>query len=463
MRWLKVKSTDVKDAIQQFIGVLRTALTGPLPPIEMEFSESVLESDRRVRLFGYWLVAVIFGGFGSWAAFAPLERGDWSRPRRGKGATKAVQHFEGGIVAEIFVSNGDYVGEEKPDSTDPTLAQSEQSRIQGKLWVARALVDRLVSERDDHAEVEFQSWLLEASDERAQSALLSERALFAARRATQLGEEAVLEQQISQLRSQKEGLLTVLTEKEKVANSLRVEADELGELLSEGYVDKRRILELDRALAQTLGELAELNAAAAATDVAIDEAELKILQLNKRFKTEVVDSLAAAQEMLYDMQQRLLATSDRLARTLITAPTSGYVLGLKANVKGAVISPGEELLEVVPDVDALVIDARMSPMDIDRIRIGQEAEVRFAVFKDAYTITGVLEKISADSVVDESTGEQYFEAKVVLLEEDLALLGDYQLVPGMPAEVVVKTGTRTFIGYLTSPLNRMFENSLSQE
>ena len=102
-------------------------------------------------------------------------------------------------------------------------------------------------------------------------------------------------------------------------------------------------------------------------------------------------------------------------------------------------------------------------MDFDRIRIGQEAEVRFAVFKDAYTITGVLEKISADSVVDESTGEQYFEAKVVLLEEDLALLGDYQLVPGMPAEVVVKTGTRTFIGYLTSPLNRMFENSLSQE
>ena len=310
----------------------------------MEFSESVLESDRRVRLFGYWLVAVIFGGFGSWAAFAPLESAAIGRGLvEVKGATKAVQHFEGGIVAEIFVSNGDYVGEgEALIQLDPTLAQSEQSRIQGKLWVARALVDRLVSERDDHAEVEFQSWLLEASDERAQSALLSERALFAARRATQLGEEAVLEQQISQLRSQKEGLLTVLTEKEKVANSLRVEADELGELLSEGYVDKRRILELDRALAQTLGELAELNAAAAATDVAIDEAELKILQLNKRFKTEVVDSLAAAQEMLYDMQQRLLATSDRLARTLITAPTSGYVLGLKANVKGAVISPGEE-------------------------------------------------------------------------------------------------------------------------
>ena len=462
---LNVQRSDLKDSIQQFVRLIKTALTSPLPPVEVEFSESVLESDRSLRRFGYWVIAVIFGGFGSWAAFAPLESAAIGRGLvEVEGATKAVQHFEGGIVAEIFVSNGDYVSEgEALVKLDPTFAQSEQSRIQGKLWAARALVDRLVSERDGLTEVEFQSWLLETSDERAQSALLSERALFEARQATMLGEAAVLEQQISQLKSQKEGLLIVLSEKEKVADSLRVEATELSELLSEGYVDKRRILELDRALAQTLGELAELNAGVAATEVAIDEAKLKILQLNKRFKTEVVDSLAEAQEVLYDMQQRLLATSDRLARTLITSPTSGYVLGLKANVSGAVVSPGEALLEVVPDIDALVVDAKMSPMDIDRIRIGQEAEVRFAVFKDAYTVSGVLEKVSADSVIDEATGEQYFEAKVALLEEDLALLGDYQLVPGMPAEVVVKTGTRTFIGYLTSPLSRMFENSLSQD
>ena len=120
-------------------------------------------------------------------------------------------------------------------------------------------------------------------------------------------------------------------------------------------------------------------------------------------------------------------------------------------------------MAIVPDVEKLIIDAKMSPMDIDRIRIGQEAEVRFAVFKDAYTITGELVKVSADSLVDEATGEAYFEAKVELLEGDLVLLGDYQLVPGMPADVLVKTGNRTLLGYLTSPLQRMFENSLIED
>ena len=197
--------------------------------------------------------------------------------------------------------------------------------------------------------------------------------------------------------------------------------------------------------------------------MAIEETELQILQLHKRFKTQVVDALTTAQEELYDMQQRLLAINDRLQRTLISAPATGYILGLKPNVMGAVVAPGEELMAIVPDVEKLMIDAKMSPMDIDRIRIGQEAEVRFAVFKDAYTITGELVKVSADSLVDEATGEAYFEAKVELLEGDLVLLGDYQLVPGMPADVLVKTGNRTLLGYLTSPLQRMFENSLIED
>ena len=138
-------------------------------------------------------------------------------------------------------------------------------------------------------------------------------------------------------------------------------------------------------------------------------------------------------------------------------------MALKPNTIGAVVGSGEPLLEIVPDVEKLVIDVRMSPMDIDRIRIGQEAEVRFAVFKDSYTITGELVKISADAMVDETNGSTYFEAKVELFENDMMLLGGYELVPGMPADVLVKTGSRTLLGYITSPLNRMFENALIED
>lgn len=455
----------MSESLRQFAQLIKDVLQGPVPETADSFDESVLESDRKTRLTGYWVVAVVFGGFGLWAAVAPLESA-----ARGQGTVqvdgnrKPIQHYEGGIVSEIFVASGDYVVVGQPlIQLDTTQAQAEQRIVEGRAWAKAALVARLVSERDGNSKVVFSSDLLTQDDERARAAIANESALFRARLADRVGEIAVLNQRIAQLRNQIEGISAVIDAKEQVASSLQVERSELAQLLAEGYVDKQRIRQLERSLAETLGELADLNAQVSAAKVAIEETELQILQLHKRFKTQVVDALTTAQEELYDMQQRLLAINDRLQRTLISAPATGYILGLKPNVMGAVVAPGEELMAIVPDVEKLMIDAKMSPMDIDRIRIGQEAEVRFAVFKDAYTITGELVKVSADSLVDEATGQPYFEAKVELLEDDLVLLGEYQLVPGMPADVLVKTGNRTLLGYLTSPLQRMFENSLIED
>jgi len=182
--------------------------------------------------------------------------------------------------------------------------------------------------------------------------------------------------------------------------------------------------------------------------------------LEKRFKTQVIDLLTGAEEDLYDLWQRHGALKAQMERTVVRAPDDGIVLALKPNTIGAVVSGGEQLMSIVPDNNQFLIDTKLSPMDIDRIHIGQEAEVRFSVFKDAYSITGMLINVSADSLIDEVTGEPYFEAKVRLLDQDMKLLGEYRLVPGMPAEVLVKTGKRTLLGYLTSPLHRMFEKSL---
>ena len=455
----------MRETFGQFIDVIKRVLSEPMPVVADSFDESVLESDRRTRVFGYWIVAIVFGGVGLWASIAPLESA-----ARGQGTVqvegnrKPLQHYEGGIVAEILVASGDYVREGQPlIQLDATQAQAEQRIIEGRLWAKRALVDRLISERDELETIAFQSWLLEETDERALISIKSERALFDARRAGHLGEIAVLQQRIEQFQNQIVGTTAVVDAKKAVADSLESELTELEELLRQGYVDKQRIRELERSFVQSLGQIAELEAQIAAAKVAIEETELSILQLDKRFKTQVVDALTVSQDEVYDLQQRLLAINDRLDRTLILAPATGYVLGLKPNVVGAVVAPGEELMAIVPDVDKLVVEAKMSPMDIDRIRIGQEAEVRFAVFKDAYTITGTLVKVSADSLYDDATGQTYFEAEVELLEEDVVLLGDYQLVPGMPADVLVKTGTRTLLGYLTSPLQRMFENSLIED
>ena len=145
------------------------------------------------------------------------------------------------------------------------------------------------------------------------------------------------------------------------------------------------------------------------------------------------------------------------------APVEGTVLNLQPNTIGGVVRQGDTLMEVVPDATRLIVEARITPMDIDRIRLGQEAEIRFAVFKDAYLISGVLAKISADRLIDPATDIPYYAAEIQLLDEDLYLLGDSLLVPGMPAEVLIKTGKRTMLGYVTSPMNRLVSRSLIED
>jgi membrane fusion protein, epimerase transport system len=432
------------------------------PEVLTDEDLAILDSDWQARRFGYAVVLAVFGGFGAWAALAPLESAAYGTGTvQVEGNRKLVQHLEGGMVSEILVANGDHVAKGQAlVLMDVTQVQAELSIISGRLWAKRALVDRLLSERDEKPAIDFTHWLVALEDERAVVAVGNERALFDARRADLIGEKQVLNQNIVQLQNQIEGMRAVLEAKQAVAISLEVEAGELQELLRDGYVDKQRIRQLERSRAETLGDMSDLGARVAALEVSMEETRLKILQLEKRFKTETVDALTRSEEELYDLEQRHGAMKDRVERTVVRAPNAGIILALKPNTIGAVVGPGEELMSIVPDTDRLLIDTTFSPMDIDRIEVGQEAEVRFSVFKDAYSITGVLVEISADSLVDDVSGALQFEAKVKLVEEDMKLLGEYQLVPGMPAEVLVKTGNRTLLGYLTSPLHRMFERSL---
>lgn len=432
----------------------------PEPSLSEE--QELLNSDRDAVRFGYLVILIVFFGFGAWAAIAPLQSAaQGTGTVQVEGHRKRVQHLEGGIVAEILVANGDYVTQGQPlVRIDATKVSAELGIVEGRLWAKRALVDRLLSERDDKNTIVVTDWLVDLEDERAAIALANEQALFEARRADLLGEKEVLEQRIGQMTNQIDGTKAVLEAKESVAASLGSEAKELEELLADGYVDKQRIRQLERSRAQTLGEVADLSARIAASKVSIEETRLQILQLEKRFKTQVIDLLTGAEEDLYDLWQRHGALKAQMERTVVRAPDDGIVLALKPNTIGAVVSGGEQLMSIVPDNNQFLIDTKLSPMDIDRIHIGQEAEVRFSVFKDAYSITGMLINVSADSLIDEVTGEPYFEAKVRLLDQDMKLLGEYRLVPGMPAEVLVKTGKRTLLGYLTSPLHRMFEKSL---
>ncbi|MBT6038803.1 MAG: HlyD family type I secretion periplasmic adaptor subunit, partial [Halieaceae bacterium] len=388
-----------------------------------------LDTERNIRRIGYGVVLCLVAVIFIWGTVAPIQSAALAPGIvQVEGKRKPVQHLEGGMIAEIPVANGESVEAGQPLlMLDTTRTLAEREILQGRLYNQQAAVDRLQAERDNLSKVVFSAMLVDASslDSRALSAISSERALFAARSADLRAEEAVLV-------SQRKGLGLVMGSRQVVEESLRQEITDLQELLDEGYVDKQRLRELERSRTQTLGELADL-------EVSIEETGLRISQLQTRFKKEVVDELAMTLEALYDIKQQFAAAEDKVQRATIRAPIAGTVLNLIPNTIGAVIRSGETLLEIVPNIDNLVIDARVSPMDIDRVSIGQAAEIRFSVFKDAYMVSGVLTRLSPDSLIDQATNMPYYSAEIKLLEEDLFLLDGMSLVPGMPAEVLIKT------------------------
>ena len=424
-----------------------------MSPTDADTPFSVDDKDKRTRYIGYFAIAIFFVITVVWSSFVPLESAALAPAVvQVEGKRKAVQHLEGGIVAEILVSNGDSVSKGEPLLLlDAAKDRAELKIVTGRLANARAEVGRLRSERDDSDSVAFSALLngLSGADENARSAMASETALFEARRADRIGEENVLRERIK-------GLDALAISKQHVLDSLGDEIRDLSDLLAEGYVDKKRLRELERSRSQVTGDLADIK-------LQVVETELQLLQLSKRFKTEVVDQLTQAQEQLYALEQQFTAISDRVNRATVRAPVEGTVLNLQPNTIGGVVREGETLMEVIPKATGLVVAARITPMDIDRVRIGQPAEIRFAVFKDAYLVSGVLAKVSADRLVDPATEIPYYAAEVHLLDEDLYLLGDSLLVPGMPAEVLIKTGNRTMLGYLTSPLRRGLSKSLIED
>ena len=423
-------------------------------------------SDLAPRRIGLSILAIVFGGFGLWSILAPM---DSAALAPGvitvKSHRKAVQHLEGGIVSEILVTDGQLVEKgQKLLVLDDTQARAELGILRGQYYTARAMERRLVAERDSSSVVEF-AVTLKAQDARAREAVRNEEQIFEARRSDRLGEIEVLEQRIIQLESKIEGLQALVASKEEIVSSYSEEVADLSELLAEGFVNKQRLRELQRNRSRSVGEVADHRASIAQAEVEIGETRLQILQLNKRFITEVVDQLAESQATVYDLKERIFAIEDRVRRSVITAPVAGIVLGMNTHTIGGVAQGGKVLLDIVPELAELVVAARLSPIDIDRVSIGMEATIRFSAFKNATTPTihGSLTKISADRLVDEQTGQPYYLVQVVVSDEGKKMLGPLVLIPGMPAEVLIKTGERTLFEYLVQPARNAFARSLIED
>ena len=428
---------------------------------------SLMTDDRPIRNIGITALMITVGVFVLWSFFAPLDSSALAPGQvTVKSHSKTVQHLDGGIVSQLFAKDGDIVKEgDILIKLDGTEVKAQLEILRGQSISLSAQVARLTAEQEGKDKITFPENLQDLSNAHVVEARQGESQIFQARKNSHEGEISVLKQRMSQLSSKINGLQGQRSSKQQLTASYAEEVKDLKELLSQGFADKQRLRDVERNHVSNSGEIASLTSEIAGSEIQIGETKLQILQLEKQFQEEVAGKLGEVQAELYDVTQRLTATADKVLRTDIKAPASGRVLGLSVHNIGSVITPGKPILDIVPQQEELIINAQVSPQDIDRVRTGLIAEVRFSAFNQALIpkVMGKVINLSADRLVEERSGMPYYQAQVELLPESYAKLKGFELLPGMPAEVFINTGERTVVEYLMKPISNAFARAFIED
>ncbi|WP_447955924.1 HlyD family type I secretion periplasmic adaptor subunit [Vreelandella sp. EE7] len=436
--------------------------------LEGEAAEHLPTSDKGYRKLGYLILIIALGGFILWSvtaslAIAVVAPGSVSI----ESFKRTVQHLEGGIVRELLVEDGD-----KVEAGDTLIVLSDtQSRSQleiarSQYLINRAMEARLLAEQEGAESMEIPEDIQDVDSPRVQQVVAVQQALFTARRQSLQSSLESLDEQIIQMQEQIEGLEQRIGVNTRRMSSLRSEADDFRSLYREGLGDNQRLRELERLILQYEGDNAEFRANIAQLRSQISENRMQREIQQQDFQKEVGEQLREAQTQIAQAEEQIVSLSDQVERTVVTAPVSGTVVGRQVHTVGAVIRPGDTIMDVVPSNDGFVVEARIPIRDIDNIFIGQFAEIRFSAFNQRLTdeIDGEVVYVSADSFEDEATGQQYYRARVRVTESGYEQMNDrMQLLSGMPAEVMLRTGERTFASYIAKPVTDMLARALRED
>ena len=414
--------------------------------------------------FGAAVLAVFLGGFGAWAALASLEIAAFAPGLVGvSGERKTVQHLEGGIVGEIRVAEGDKVASGQVLIVlDDTRARASLALIQGQYRSSAALKARLDAERDGLAEIRWPRTL--RRDRETRDLVAAQQRILQARAAADGNRVAIHEQRIAQLREQSAGLEGQIAAQGRELGLLREEMRDVAELVERGHARKPRLLALRRREAVVSGMQARNRAEVARIGQTVGESRLKIMVIRADRLKQVVARLREVEQRLSDLGERMTYARDVVARTRIVAPTAGRVVGLSVFTRGGVIDAGQKLMDIVPDDDQLVIEARVAPTDVDVVAPGLPAQVRLTAFSQLNRppLEGTVRRVSADSFTDRQSGESWYEA-LITLDPDQPGLSDLELVPGMPADVMIVSGARTPLDYLLKPIVASLGRALREQ
>lgn len=409
-------------------------------------------------VLGYGAIALMVCTFGVWGATTPIAGAAVAAGTvAAAGRNIQMQHLEGGIVREISVREGDQV--RKGDTVmvlDDTVAKTQLNRLI-KQWVSlSARIQRLEAERDgaetfkaeihDETIIPHTSGLIQIIDE--------EQKEFEARFARFRSEQVILRQRLDQLDETRNGLREQKAAIEKQSSIIKDELARKQGLLDRGLINRSDYTELLRIDAELLGQMAALTSEQATTGSQIAEADEQIERQKTQRVEDAVTKLTETRSTLRDVQEQVAAALEVSQRTVIRAPADGIVVTSLYNVVGNVIAPGEKIMEILPTTKRPLVEARLQPIDIDVIHIGQRARLRFSALNARLTpeVDGTVQQVSADRLIDQATQQPYYRALLQITEDLPASVPADQLYPGMPVEAFIGTGDRTFFDYLAKPL-----------
>lgn len=411
---------------------------------------------RRHALAGYALIAATFGVGGLWAALARLDRAVIGPGIVVvEGHRKVVQHLEGGIVQEVLVRDGQSVRTgDVLLRVDPLQSRASADLLRGQLDAALILEARLRAEQDQTADLELPPEIAARRSEDAVARMIGDQASQLSERRASFGAQlALIEGRVTQFRTEISGLAVEKSSVERQVALINEELAGLRTLREKNLIPLTRVLLMERERTRLEGVIGRSVAETAKAQNGIGEARMQATQLRQKLQETLTAQLLETRQKVTELREKLVVAQDVLRRHAVRAPHEGVVQGLKVYTIGQVIRSGEPLMEIVPTNDRLVISVQFAPNDLEAIKAGMRAEIRFPAFQTRRMppIFGTLATVSRDRLIDEGTRQPYFAGTVEIDERQLPEAVRPRLHAGLPAEIVVSAGERTALDYLVAP------------
>lgn len=417
-----------------------------------------------------WALGIGFGGFLLWAALAPLDEGV---PTQGMVAIdtkrKTVQHLTGGIVKEVLVREGEQVKEGQVlVRLDEAVTRANYESIRQRYLGLSAMQTRLRAEQSGASQLVFDKDVLQAvaADAYVAQQVNNQKQLFETRRAGLQSDLQGLQEAMEGVKAQRDAARLMLGQRQQQLALLKEELTNTRELVKEGYAPRNRQLELERMSAETQASIADLTGNTIRAERSMAELTQRMQSRKAEYRKEVESQLADVAREVQADAEKYVAEKANLQRVDIRSPSAGQVVGLSVQTVGAVVQPGQKLMDIVPDEQALLLETRVAPHLIDKVHAGLAADIRFNTFAHSpqLVVQGKVLSVSGDLLTDPQNPQiSYFLARLEVTPEGMKSLAHRQMQPGMPAEVVIKTGERSLLTYLLNPLTKRLASSMKEE